>query len=165
MIEEMTSGASPDIEDESVPYSPDEIAREDAGALAEGETLTQDGDDAPDTQTPSYEEMERADMEELKRDFPALSSITSLGELENPARYGELRELGLSAREAYLATTTPKVQRALPYDNRSHLRSAIPRAHGGTGEQISAAEMREARELFSELSDSEIVKLYKKVNS
>ena len=91
--------------------------------------------------------------------------MTSLSELENPARYGALRELGLTAREAYLATTTPKAPISHTYDNRSHLRSSVPRTHGAVGEQMSVNEMRAARELFSDLSDSEIVKLYKKVHA
>lgn len=112
-----------------------------------------------------YAALAEEDLLQLKTEFPTLSDMTSLCELENPARYGELRELGLSAREAYLATTTPKERIQNPYDNRSHLRSAVPRTHGATGEQMSAQQMRAARELFSDLSDSEIVKLYKKVHS
>ena len=136
------------------------------------EVYAQEPSDAPDATEvepgvdalpTDYERLAEEDLAALKEQFPALCDMTSLGELENPARYGALRELGLSVREAYLATTTPKERAASPYDNRSHLRSAVSRTHGGTGEQLSAQQMRAARELFSGISDSEIRQLYKRV--
>ncbi|MBQ7314880.1 MAG: hypothetical protein IJW83_02615 [Clostridia bacterium] len=109
-----------------------------------------------------YAALEAADIDALRHEFPELLSLRSLTELQQPARYGALRDLGLSPKEAYLATETRRAQ--LP-DNRSHLRSAIPHAVGGSGESISAAELAAARELFLGLSDHEIRKLYKKVTA
>ena len=111
-----------------------------------------------------YETLAKEDLETLKREFPALSAITSLLELEQPERYGELRDLGLSPREAYLATNTLRSEKR-SYDNRSHLHSTVPKSHGGRVDAMSISELREVRELFSGMSDSEIVRLYKKVNS
>ena len=112
-----------------------------------------------------YEALEREDLEALKAEFPALRTLRSIGELENAMRFAELRELGLTPREAYLATSSPKSERVTPYDNRSHLHSSVPKSHGGRVDAMSIGELCEARELFSGLSDSEIVRLYKKVNS
>ncbi len=116
----------------------------------------------PKAEAADYAALEAADMEVLKKEFPELAELCSLTELEHPARYGTLRELGLSPKEAYLAT---EHRRAKEVDNRSHLRSAIPHAVGTSGEVISASELAAARELFLGLSDHEIRKLYKKVTA
>lgn len=102
------------------------------------------------------------DLRLLREDFPELSALGDLSELEDPVRYGALRELGLTPREAYLATTAP---RPLPrYDNRSHLRSAIPRTVTAGSDGMSEGELSLARELFDGLSDGELHRLYQKVN-
>ena len=96
------------------------------------------------------------DVKELKREFYELSGLSDITELENPLRYAELRDLGLSPREAYLAT------RKRHSDNRSHLRSIhnVKSTHQNT---MSDSEMAHARELFGDISDAEIRKLYKRV--
>ena len=112
-----------------------------------------------------YEALAREDVSSLKREFAELSALSSILELDNPTRYGELRDLGLSPREAYLATRTRGKEKTVVYDNRSHLRSAIPKSHGGGIDTMGIGELREARELFAGMSDAEIIRLYKKVNS
>lgn len=109
--------------------------------------------------TPDYASLAISDMRELIAMFPHLEGKTSVSELENPLRYAALRDLGLTPREAYLATAS----HVGAYDNRSHLRSAVPRGAGAMGAAMSARELEDARELFSGLSDREIQKLYKKV--
>ena len=108
----------------------------------------------------AFAALEKQDLEELIRDFPELSGKRSLAEIENPARYGVLRELGLSPREAYLASSFSK--RA---DNRSHLHSTVPGRASSPEGGMSARELEGARELFSGLSDSEIRSLYKRVTN
>lgn len=107
-----------------------------------------------------YAKLAEEDMKELISIFPHLREKESIYELENPLRYAALRDLGLSPKEAYLATSEP-VSR---YDNRSHLKSAVPRGVGATADVLGAKELEAARELFSGLSDREIQKLYKKVS-
>jgi len=106
-----------------------------------------------------YAELARRDMEELTAIFPHLSGKKSITELDNPLRYAALRDLGLSPKEAYLATAA----RGAQYDTRSHLSGAVPRAAGSRTDMLSAGELEAARELFSGLSDREIQRLYKKV--
>ena len=113
-----------------------------------------DGEEAVD-----FEKIANADLIALKHEFSELSSLGSLSELENAERYGALRDLGLTPREAYLATA-PRPQRQ---DNRAHLRSAVPIRAGSPDVGISSRELAAARELFSGLSDSEIRSLYKRV--
>ncbi|MBQ8720375.1 MAG: hypothetical protein IJY65_05020 [Clostridia bacterium] len=119
-----------------------------------GEEITNE----PASKNDAFAALERADLLELIRDFPELSDKKSLSEIENPARYGVLRELGLSPKEAYLASSFSR--RA---DNRAHLHSSVPARAAAPDTTMSAKELEGARELFSGLSDSEIRSLYKRV--
>lgn len=80
----------------------------------------------------------------------------------NRERYGELRALGLTAREAFLATSEIRER---PSDNRAHLGSSVPRCATRPTFGISQRELKEARELFSGASDAEILRLYKRVTA
>ena len=106
------------------------------------------------------EEIVNDDLSILRESFPELKDIEDITELNNPTRYAALRDLGLSAREAYLATA----QRQAPRDNRSHLRSGVPAAAKIPSTGMTKAQMAEARSIFRGMSDSDIVKLYTKVN-
>ena len=105
-----------------------------------------------------YAALAEEDLAALKNEFPELFSLKDISELENPLRYAALRDLGLSPTEAYLATTRKRRP-----DNRAHLSSCVPRASSFMGANISEGEMRAARELFPEMSDGEIRKLYRRV--
>ena len=107
-----------------------------------------------------YETVARADLDALKAQFPALSALTSLAELPDPARYGELRELGLTPREAYLAIGGAPKRKS---DNRSHLFSSVPRTSAHGRDLPTSEQMAEARRLFTDLNDAQIHRLYKKV--
>lgn len=106
-----------------------------------------------------YAQLAREDIATLKSEFPELSEIEDICELNNPLRYAALRDLGLSPAEAYLATA----KRAPKRDNRAHL-SAIRTVSYAPQGSMTESEMAMARELFSDISDAEIRKLYKKVN-
>ena len=105
-----------------------------------------------------YSAVERDDLEALKKEFPELSGISRITELQNPLRYGALRDLGLSPTEAYLATHGKRRSA----DNRSHLVASPTLASASQG-VISEREMEAARNIFPDISDREIRKLYKKV--
>lgn len=113
--------------------------------------------DAPEAT--NYEQVAKDDMIALLSEFPELRGKTSITELDNPLRYAALRDMGLSAREAYLATS--RVARR--YDNRSHIVSAVPHAVRSAECDMNMTDLKSAREIFSDLSDSQIQKLYKKV--
>jgi hypothetical protein len=108
-----------------------------------------------------YAALIERDLEVLRNAIPGLEGIRDISELENPVRYGALRDLGLSPEEAFRATTTSG-RRPRP-DNRAHLRSSAPRAVHAPESNISYRELEIARELFSGISDTEIQRLYKKV--
>lgn len=98
------------------------------------------------------------DVTELRREFSELCELGDITELNNPTRYAALRDLGLTPREAYLATGPAQRQ-----DNRSHLRSAPTVAARRPASSMTVREWNIARALFEGLSDGEIEKLYKKV--
>ena len=80
--------------------------------------------------------------------------------LEQTARYAALRDAGLSVEEALWAACHRMVTRTAPYDNRSHLRASAPLGAAGNPVAMSAGEMQAARDLFSDLTDDEIERLY-----
>lgn len=127
----------------------EDAARDDTEAVTEAQSENEDAVD--------YEAIALSDVNELRSEFAELSALTSLTELDNPIRYGALRDLGLTPSEAYLATRRRRAE-----DNRSHLRPTRSVARG-TAPLMTDAEMSVARELFSEISDAEIRQLYKKV--
>ena len=105
-----------------------------------------------------YAKIIEADIDELRKTFPELSELKTISELENPMRFAALRDLGLSASEAYLATATVRAT----YDNRAHLKASVP-GSAGVATEMSRSEYAMARDIFTDLSDSEIRKLYRKV--
>ena len=107
----------------------------------------------------NYTELVENDIRELKSEFPELHALTDIYELKNPARYGALRDLGLSPREAYLASGGKRT-----LDNRAHLYSSVPKNATSPFSEIPRQEFEIAKEIFSDMSDSEIQKLYRKVN-
>ena len=140
--------------------APTDATAEKASEAAEEQKAAEKS--AEDADTINYAALAEADLAALKAQFPALEGITSLTMLDHPVRYGELRELGLSPKEAYLATGGHVRKKS---DNRSHLYSAVPRASAAALGLPSAKEMEDARRLFSDLSDAQIHRLYKKVTN
>ena len=107
-----------------------------------------------------YEEIIASDLAVLRSEFAELKNLGDITDLDNPLRYAELRDLGLDPREAYLATAK-RTRR----DNRSHLTTAYGRNAVTPIGSMSQRELSEAREIFNNLSDSEIQRLYRKVTS
>ena len=99
------------------------------------------------------------DLEELIAEFPELSDLRDASELSDPIRYGKLRDLGLSPKEAYLATAGRKKI----IDTRAHLSGARPKPLNAPS-SIPAYAVRCVRELFDGISDEEIISLYRRVN-
>ena len=116
-----------------------------------------DNDEKESSAEIDYAALAISDVKELRGEFPELSSLASLTELDDPIRYGALRDLGLTPKEAYLAT-----RKRREVDNRAHLRPTRSVARGASP-LMTEAEMSAARELFSGISDSEIRQLYKRV--
>lgn len=105
-----------------------------------------------------YESLAESDLRELKAEFPELRSLSHVSGLRDPMRYAALRDLGLSPREAYLATSRPTAA-----DTRTHLTSAMPKRAASPAGGITKGEMETAKELFSDLSEAGIRRLYRRV--
>lgn len=144
------------VTDEAI--SPADInIEESAQSVADSAMPDSDAEDSGEEGGTDYAALARADARELRGEFPELSSLSSITELDDPIRYGALRDLGLTPAEAYLATKKRRES-----DNRSHLRPTRSVARGAAP-LMTEAEMSAARELFSGISDSEIRQLYKRV--
>lgn len=114
-------------------------------------------DDVKEDHT-DYGELLRSDMQELSEEFSRKEALR-ITDLKDPLRYGALRDLGLTPREAYLASGGKKEK----LDNRAHLSSSVPRKMSVPFSEIPRSELDTARELFDGMSDSEIRNLYRKV--
>lgn len=135
------------------------VPEEETEERAENETETETQTDDAQGEEAFYRALIESDLEELRLAFPETRNITDITELENPLRYARLRDLGLSAKEAYLATS-PKRHRI---DTRAHLTSAVSRIASSPKGALTKRELDSVRDLFAGMSDSEIQNLYKKV--
>ena len=106
-----------------------------------------------------YERIMREDLASLKSSFPELSELGDISELPGALRYAALRDLGLTAQEAYMAASAQRVRR----DNRSHLSTAVSRGAAAPVGSMSQSDLLAARQLFSGLTDNEIHNLYRRV--
>ena len=137
-------------------FTPDETVIEgDENTIAQAEDSKEAISNAQEDSSKIMEE----DLRALKAEFSELASMKDICELKNPIRYGALRDLGLTAKEAYLASGG----RRATSDNRAHLHSSVPKGATSPLGEIPRKEFEMAREIFSDLSDGEIQKLYRKV--
>ena len=140
---------------------PEEYGTDMADSTAEGNAEATDGTAGAQNSADAidYEQLIADDVCELKREFPELADLSSLTDLPDVMRYAALRDLGLTATEAYLASCTKGRKR----DNRSHLVTAVSRSAGTPKGTMSREELSIARDLFSDMSESQIYELYRKV--
>ena len=144
--EDMLENAETTYEDaEDTPESAELFAED-----AEDTNLAIEDEGAPAENAEGY------DLEELKKSFPELAELKSVGELLYPEKYEKFRSLGLSPAEAFLATGQAlKPKKAAPSSPIS-----VARQRDG----IPNRELKFAREIFTDLCDKEIQELYKKVS-
>lgn len=122
------------------------------------ETIYTEAENPDDEDFEDTSELLKEDIISLKEEFPELAELSDIAALPNPTRYAALRDLGLTPKEAYLATAPHKKE-----DNRSHLRGGVPRAAKIPVSSMTRREWQTARALFEDMSDAEIEKLYRKV--
>ena len=99
------------------------------------------------------------DLKALAAEFPRLGGENAES-LFDGERYKELRALGLSEREAFLATAKRETEQR---DTLSHLNGSVPKRARALDTGMSAGEMKSAKEIFTGLSDEEIRALYRRV--
>ena len=121
-------------------------------------------------QQAEFEKKMQSDFAEIQREFPETRGLKSLREIENLAKFGRFRDLGLSPKEAYAAANPDSVRKSVAAatkqqslnETKAHLKSAVLAGSKDDGIAISKKELKEWRDLFPNLSDKEISKLYKK---
>ena len=131
--------------------SPDSEAGTDL-SLSDAEDGTAIGEEDSVTELAFEEELA-----EIAKSIPELNGAVK--DIGDNKRYAELRALGLSPREAYLATS-PIERRS---DNRSHLTASVPRGASAPSLGMSREELNMARSIFENLDEREIRRLYKTV--
>ena len=128
------------------------------------------GNDNPENKTDGFFAKANADMAEIEKLFPGLS-VKNLLDLKDPKRFGELRDMGLSVKEAFLATNGAMLEeRAAAAGEKkaagkAHLQSVAKKAGVSAASQVSRQEIENLRDYYSddELSDSELESLILKV--
>jgi len=159
----MTDGYETHMGDEKLAASADAeqfdggIGEEELPEASDVTDPTEDGRGGTEGGAPEFNGA--ADIPELCLEFPELrAGDVSLA--VNAERYRELRAIGLTPREAYLATA-----KASHADNRSHLVTGVPSGAKIHSVGMTSWEMSTAKGLFSDLSESEIKRLYNRVTS
>ncbi len=117
-----------------------------------------------------YETLMQLDLAEVKRNYPDAASYNSVAEFPHAKRFAELRDLGLSAKEAYIASHPDAVRRNVAEsvrkqnlaETKNHIHSTVPKGTKDTSVTIPKKELEEWRDLFPDCSDRELAKLYKK---
>lgn len=120
-------------------------------------------------QQAEFEKKMQSDFAEIQREFPETRGLKSLREIENLAKFGRFRDLGLSPKEAYAAANPDSVRKSVAAatkqqslnETKAHLKSAVPAGSKDDGIAISKKELREWRDLFPNLTDKEISRLYR----
>lgn len=124
----------------------------------------------------AWQKQAQADIDAIHAAFPETAKFKSLSELPNKMKFAHLmdnKELGLTAVEAFAATHPDIANAHVAAANRaknlagtkSHLSSSVPKGAKDTSVSISRSELSEYRDMFPDLSDAEIKKLYKRAMS
>ena len=146
-----------EILEEEIEDAPEgEEASAPADVPSEAEEAVEEG--VEEEEQIDYAALVENDLAQLRAAFPEAAGIKDVTELKNPIRYGALRDLGLSPKEAYLATEGIKRR-----DGRSHLVGAFPKAARAQATTMTRRELESARLIFGNLNDRQIERLYKKV--
>ena len=157
-MEELLHSEQVTEEEEHLPLPSEEVPAEPAEPPASVETTP--AEEASGQDEVDYARLAAEDLAEIKRLDPAYAPAAHLSELPFARRFAQLRDLGLSVREA-LAAARPQFERT---DGRAHLTPVSPRGTRTPEGVLDRERMREARMLFGDLSDAEINALYRRVS-
>ncbi len=149
--------------DEATEPAADTTAEPAARIAEDGQTGGADageGESKTDGGEVDYEALMRRDLATLKATFPELAGLNDIADMRGALRYAALRDLGLTAEEAYMAASAPRVRR----DNRAHLSTPVTKGASTAMVGMSASELHTARELFGGMTDADIYSLYKRVS-
>ena len=119
-----------------------------------------------------FEAKMAADLAEVHAAYPSTRGYTSVKQLPNFSEFARLRDLGVSPKQAYIAANPEAVtaaaaesarQRSLN-DGKGHLKPAVRKSSKDNSLALSKKDMAMYRDAFPNLSDKEILALYKQAN-
>lgn len=110
-----------------------------------------------------------ADLAEVQGFYPETKGLKAITEISNFGVFAELRDKGLTPKQAYAAanpdgvraSVAKSVKQQLLNETKGHLRSAVPKGSKDNSITMSNKQLSEWRDLFPNLSDKEIVALYR----
>lgn len=119
-----------------------------------------------------FEQLAATDLAEIKAAYAGLDDVKTIQDIPNFKRFAELRTKGLTAKEAYVAANPERVRtqaadaakKKTLEDSKAHLKSSVPKGSKDTGAKMTRTEYREWKDLFPDLSDKELLKLYRDTN-
>ncbi len=153
------------LEEEATPVLEEAPMEEETEALdtesEETPSAEEEPPSAPIAEERDYARLAEEDLAEIKRLDASYLPLTHLSQLPFARRFAALRDMGLSVAEA-LAASNPR----FPKENgKAHLLPSAGKGAASPAGTLSGEDMRHAKELFSDLSDGEIQKLYRRVKS
>ena len=119
-----------------------------------------------------FEAKMAADLAEVHAAYPSTRGYTSVKQLPNFSEFARLRDLGVSPKQAYIAANPDAVtaaaaesarQRSMN-DGKGHLKPAVRKSSKDNSLVLSKTDMAMYRDAFPDLSDKEILALYKQAN-
>ncbi len=147
-------------EADGVPVEDYRKAKKEAAAADEAQRILQ---------RQEFERKAAADLAELKQYYPELKDVKTIYEIKNLSEFGRLRDLGVSARQAYAAANADEIKESAARsvkqqarNDKSHLQSAVPKGSKDNSITMTKGELSQWRDLFPNKTDKEILALYKK---
>lgn len=116
-----------------------------------------------------FEKKMKADLAEVHAAFPETRKYDSVTKFPNFAKFGQFRDAKLSPKEAYIAAHPDAVRESVATatkrqslnETKSHLKPVVSKQSKDNSITITKKEMAEYRELFPNMSDKEIMSLYR----
>ena len=117
----------------------------------------------------AFEKMASEDLAALHSEFPETKKYNHIREIPNFKRFGELRDMGVPAAEAYSAANASVIRaeaadiakRQSLSESKKHLRSNVPKGSKETALTMPKKTLEEWRYLFPKLTDKQIIERYR----
>ena len=117
----------------------------------------------------AFEKKMKEDLDEIHAAYPETRNLDSVMKFTNFREFGRLRDLGLSPKQAYIASHPDAVMASVATstkrqslnETKNHLKPAVSKSSKDRSLTLTRREMAEYRELFPDLNDREIAALYR----
>ena len=117
----------------------------------------------------AFEKKMKEDLAEIHAAYPETRNLDSVTKFTNFREFGKFRDLGLSPKQAYIASHPDAVMASVATstkrqslnETKNHLKPAVSKSSKDRSLTLTRREMAEYRELFPDLNDREIAALYR----